>query len=136
VQVVLSFVACLALLEATIVASLRHSWGYMFSSDPEIIEIVAQVLPLIAVYICGDALGPGTLSSILRAAGTQHARFDSLLLCRWVLHTVRCCRCGIIGMVFAPAFINFFAFYAVGIPLGLCELCAPVTLAVTHHKHP
>ena len=35
---------------SAILVACRKSWGYLFNSDPEVVEIVATVLPFIALF--------------------------------------------------------------------------------------
>lgn len=46
----------------------RHRWGSLFSSEPEIIHIVAKVLPLVAAFQLWDGLS-GAMGGVLRGAG-------------------------------------------------------------------
>ncbi|GAA5863090.1 hypothetical protein JCM8547_002794 [Rhodosporidiobolus lusitaniae] len=69
---------------------LRNSWGQLFSSEPEIIDMVARVLPLVAAFQLWDGLS-GAMGGVLRGAGKP---------------TV-------------GAIINTASYYVVGIPLGL-----------------
>ncbi|KAH8917477.1 MATE efflux family protein [Atractiella rhizophila] len=68
---------------------LRNKWGYLFTGDTHVIELVASVLPLVAAFQLGDAVS-GASMGILRGMGRQN-----------------------IGAV-----INFTAYYVVGLPLG------------------
>ncbi|KAG6333588.1 hypothetical protein ID866_5504 [Astraeus odoratus] len=68
----------------------RHSWGYLFNNDPEVIQLVAAVLPLVAlVQIFDDSAA--LIAGILRARGQQ-----------------------ILG-----AILNISAFVIIGFPIGL-----------------
>ncbi|KAI9569366.1 multidrug Oligosaccharidyl-lipid polysaccharide flippase [Boletus coccyginus] len=60
----------LALLLSGFLLVFRKTWGYLFNSDPEVVALVAAVLPLVAlVHICDDC-GP-VISGILRVQGKQ-----------------------------------------------------------------
>ncbi|KAF9224731.1 MATE efflux family protein [Gyrodon lividus] len=60
----------LALFLSGILLTFRQTWGYMFNSDPEIVALVAAVLPLVAlVQVCDDSAA--VISGILRARGKQ-----------------------------------------------------------------
>ncbi|KIK96911.1 hypothetical protein PAXRUDRAFT_768490 [Paxillus rubicundulus Ve08.2h10] len=60
----------LALFLSGILLTFRKTWGYMFNSDPEIVALVAAVLPLVAlVQVCDDS--GAVISGILRARGKQ-----------------------------------------------------------------
>jgi len=74
-----------------VLVGLRWHWAAAFSDEAAVIELSARVLPLVALYVFLDALGPGALVSVLRA----------------------------MGIVKLPAAITFIAFYVVGIPCGL-----------------
>ncbi|KAI6147226.1 MATE efflux family protein [Pisolithus tinctorius] len=83
-------VLVLATLFSCTLITFRRSWGYLFNNDPEVIQLVAAVLPLLAlVQICDD--GSGVVSGILRARGEQ-----------------------VLG-----ALLNISAYYVVGLPIGL-----------------
>lgn len=47
---------------------LRNIWGTLFSSEPEIISLVAAVLPLVAAFQLWDGLS-GAMGGVLRGAG-------------------------------------------------------------------
>jgi len=74
-----------------LLCAFRWQWGPLFSTDPAVIELTAEVLPAVALYIFLDSLGPSALVSVLRG----------------------------LGLVKLPAVINFVSFYVVGIPYGL-----------------
>ncbi|KAJ2787428.1 ethionine resistance protein [Coemansia interrupta] len=65
-------------------------WGRLYSSDPEVIATVAQVMPICALFQLADALN-GVSAGVLRSLGRQSA----------------------------GAWINFPAYYIIGFPLGL-----------------
>lgn len=69
---------------------LRYRWGRLFSSEPEVVAAVAQVLPLVALFQLSDGLS-GAAGGLLRGAGKSG-----------------------IG-----AFINIIAYYVLGIPIGI-----------------
>jgi multidrug resistance protein, MATE family len=50
--------------------AVKDKWGYLFSSDPEVVDIVAGILPLAAIFQVSDALG-AVGGGILRGAGRQ-----------------------------------------------------------------
>ncbi|KAL6308843.1 mate-domain-containing protein [Sparassis latifolia] len=68
----------------------RHSWAYLFNDDPEVVALVASLLPLLALFQVVDGLG-GVTSGILRARGMQST----------------------------GAVLNFSAYYILGIPFGM-----------------
>ncbi|KAF8549550.1 mate-domain-containing protein [Imleria badia] len=68
----------------------RHKWSYLFNSDPEVVSLVASILPLIALSQIFDAT-TGINGGIFRARGKQ----------------------------IAGAVLNLSAYYIIGIPLGL-----------------
>lgn len=47
---------------------LRNVWGHLFSSDKEIIVLVANVLPIVAAFQLCDGLS-GAMGGVLRGAG-------------------------------------------------------------------
>ncbi|KAK4260749.1 hypothetical protein QN277_003827 [Acacia crassicarpa] len=82
--------ACEALLVSSIVFSCRNVLGHVFSNEPEVIEYVKDMAPLLAVSVLADSL-QGCLTGIARGSGWQR-----------------------IG-----AYVNLGAYYAIGIPLSL-----------------
>ncbi|KAG9315273.1 MATE efflux family protein [Chiua virens] len=68
----------------------RHKWSYIFNSDPEIVALVASILPLVAMFQVFDGTASIT-GGIFRARGKQ----------------------------FTGAILNLGAYYVIGIPLGL-----------------
>ncbi|KAG2342759.1 MATE efflux family protein [Suillus weaverae] len=75
---------------STMFISFRQSWAYLVNDDPEVVTLVASILPLVAMYQVFDGIGAVT-SGILRARGKQ-----------------------LVG-----AFINISAYYVIGIPFGI-----------------
>ncbi|KAL3501810.1 hypothetical protein ACH5RR_036259 [Cinchona calisaya] len=68
----------------------RHVFGYVFSSDKEVVRYVTTMAPFVCLSVFLDSL-QGTLSGVARGCGWQH-----------------------IG-----AYVNLAAFYLVGIPVAL-----------------
>ncbi|KAL8280344.1 hypothetical protein RQP46_007261 [Phenoliferia psychrophenolica] len=68
----------------------RHSWGKLFSSEDEVIQVVAGVLPLVALFQLTDGLS-GAAGGLLRGAGRATL----------------------------GALINLTSYYVVGLPIGL-----------------
>lgn len=89
--VLLAFVASIAAAAAIILLLVRNWWGYVFSDDSQIVDMIAQTMPLVSLQLVAGALGPGALSSIIRGAGVLNA----------------------------PSVINVTAFWVVGVPLGI-----------------
>ncbi|KAJ1305222.1 hypothetical protein OPQ81_000251 [Rhizoctonia solani] len=79
-----------ALTMSTIIMMFRGSWSYMFNKDREVARLVANVLPLLALFQIVDGATAVT-DGVLRATG----------------------RLGLGAMV------NITAYYCIGIPLGL-----------------
>ncbi|KIM54288.1 hypothetical protein SCLCIDRAFT_1222157 [Scleroderma citrinum Foug A] len=79
----------LAVLFSSTLMTLRHSWGYLFNDDPEVVQLVAAVLPLVALVEIFDN-GTALVGGILRASGKQ-----------------------LLG-----ATLNISAYYAIGFPIG------------------
>ncbi|GAA5877766.1 hypothetical protein JCM3774_000749 [Rhodotorula dairenensis] len=69
---------------------LRNVWGTLFSSEPEIIKLVADVLPLVAAFQLWDGLS-GAMGGVLRGAGKP-----------------------VLG-----AIINTASYYVLGLPIGI-----------------
>ncbi|KAI0945255.1 hypothetical protein AcW1_001519 [Taiwanofungus camphoratus] len=68
----------------------RKSWAHLFNDDPEVVQLVASILPLVALFQVFDGLG-GVTGGILRAVGKQ----------------------------FTGALLNLSAYYVIGIPFGI-----------------
>ncbi|BEJ17903.1 hypothetical protein CspHIS471_0701710 [Cutaneotrichosporon sp. HIS471] len=79
-----------ALFNSFICVAFRHQWGYLFNSDPEVVAMVAEVMPWMGLFQIMDGLS-GAANAIMRALA---------------LHTI-------------GAIVNFTAYYGVGIPFGL-----------------
>jgi MATE family multidrug resistance protein len=86
-----------ALLVAFVIAGLncgllfgiRHSWGWLWTTDAEVVQIVSTILPLAALFQFSDGLG-AVGGGVLRGAGLQKT----------------------------GAFINLAGYYLLGLPLG------------------
>ncbi|KAH9174752.1 MATE efflux family protein [Lactarius sanguifluus] len=75
---------------SAIFLTFRNKWGYLFNDDPSVINLVASILPLVALFQVFDGLN--TVSGgILRARGKQ----------------------------FTGALLNLSAYYVLGIPIGV-----------------
>ncbi|OCB85869.1 multidrug/Oligosaccharidyl-lipid/Polysaccharide flippase [Sanghuangporus baumii] len=68
----------------------RNKWGYLFNNDPEVISLVASILPLVALFQVVDGLS-ACIAGVLRARGKQAT----------------------------GALLNLSAYYILGIPFGL-----------------
>ncbi|BEJ02418.1 hypothetical protein CcaverHIS631_0702130 [Cutaneotrichosporon cavernicola] len=79
-----------ALFNSFICVVFRHQWGYLFNSDPEVVAMVAEVMPWMGLFQIMDGLS-GAANAIMRALA---------------LHSI-------------GAIVNFTAYYGVGIPFGL-----------------
>ncbi|RSH91040.1 hypothetical protein EHS25_010216 [Saitozyma podzolica] len=79
-----------ALVNSTLCIIFRKNWGYLFNSDPEVVAIVASIMPYIALFQIADGVA-ATAGSILRSLG---------------LHTT-------------GALINLTSYYIIGLPFGL-----------------
>ncbi|GLB43714.1 putative multidrug oligosaccharidyl-lipid polysaccharide flippase [Lyophyllum shimeji] len=83
-------VALLAsLINSTILLVSRKSWAKLFNNDPEVVNLVAAVIPIIILFQILDANSAVT-SGILRARGKQ----------------------------FVSALLNMTGYYIIGLPLG------------------
>ncbi|KAJ6501268.1 MATE efflux family protein [Mycena vulgaris] len=67
----------------------RHSWAYLFNDDPVVVDLVASILPLVALFQVFDGTSAVT-GGILRAKGKQ----------------------------MTGALLNLSAYYIIGIPFG------------------
>ncbi|KAF8150627.1 mate-domain-containing protein [Crassisporium funariophilum] len=68
----------------------RNKWAYMFNDDPDVVKLVASIMPLLGLFQVFDAIA-GVTGGILRARGKQ----------------------------FLGALLNLSAYYIFGIPLAL-----------------
>lgn len=75
---------------STIFISFRQSWAYLVNDDPEVVALVASILPLVAMYQVFDGITAVT-GGVLRAQGKQ-----------------------LVG-----ALLNISAYYGIGIPFGV-----------------
>ena len=91
----------IGLLNSVIVYVARDKWGYLFSGDPEVIRLVASVLPLVALFQCADCIC-GIANGILRGCGRQAL----------------------------SALINVTAYYVVGVPFSVLLAFGPPHLAL------
>jgi len=80
----------ISLVWSTMFMVFRSSWAHLFNDDPEVVELVASILPVVALFQVFDGLG-GVTGGILRAAGKQ----------------------------FTGALLNLSAYYVIGIPFGI-----------------
>ncbi|KAG5638933.1 hypothetical protein H0H81_008702 [Sphagnurus paluster] len=80
----------ISLITCMMYMGLRHSWARLFNDDPEVIKLVASVIPLIAFFQLMDA-NAAVGAAILRARGIQ----------------------------FTGAILNTSAYYGVGLPIGV-----------------
>ncbi|KAJ3358412.1 hypothetical protein GGF32_000432 [Allomyces javanicus] len=80
----------MAAVNCVILIALRNQWGYIFTSDPDVIALVASVLPVCAVFQFADG-ACCVLGGILRGCGKQKQ----------------------------GALINLVSYYLVGLPLAL-----------------
>ncbi|KAJ7555243.1 hypothetical protein O6H91_05G028100 [Diphasiastrum complanatum] len=74
---------------STSILLVRKVWGYIFSSEQQVVQYVARLLPFLAVSTMMDGM-QGILSGVLRGCGRQEL----------------------------GAAINFVVFYGVGVPIG------------------
>ncbi|KDN44750.1 MATE efflux family protein [Tilletiaria anomala UBC 951] len=73
--------------------SLRGSWGWLFSGDKEVVDLVADILPFVAAFQIFDSIC-GVGGGILRGSGRQHL----------------------------GAYINLVSYYLAGIPVSILLL--------------
>lgn len=89
-RVTMALAIVIAGVNSILLLCLRYRWGRLFSSEPEVIAVVADVLPLVAAFQLVDGLS-GATGGLLRGAGKS----------AW------------------GALINLLAYYAFGIPIGI-----------------
>ncbi|WFD40685.1 uncharacterized protein MJAP1_003673 [Malassezia japonica] len=99
-SLLLSF--AIGLFNSSLVYVARHKWGYLFSSDPVVVQLVATVLPILALFQCADCVC-GIAAGILRGCGRQSL----------------------------SAGINLTAYYVVGIPMSLFLAFGPAHMGLT-----
>ncbi|PPQ68446.1 hypothetical protein CVT26_006033 [Gymnopilus dilepis] len=87
-SIVMAFM--IALFSSTMFMVFRNQWAYIFNNDPEVVALVADILPLVALFQVFDGIA-GVTGGILRAEGKQ----------------------------FLGALLNLSAYYIFGIPLGI-----------------
>jgi MATE family multidrug resistance protein len=59
VRVALCLAVCYGIGNACIIMSVRHVWGRVFTSDPEVLALVERWLPLLVMYSAWDAMQVG-----------------------------------------------------------------------------
>ncbi|EMD31953.1 hypothetical protein CERSUDRAFT_59308 [Gelatoporia subvermispora B] len=89
-QVSIVMALVIGLVWSTMFMVFRNSWAYLFNNDPDVVTLVASILPLVALFQVFDGLA-AIASGILRARGKQ----------------------------FTGALLNLSAYYVIGIPFGL-----------------
>ncbi|KAI9592465.1 mate-domain-containing protein [Syncephalis fuscata] len=82
--------ACVATFNTLLLLIFKGQWGLLFNNDPEVVELVSKVLPIVALFQIGDVFG-GICGGVLRGAGQQHF----------------------------GAYLTLFGYYAICFPLGL-----------------
>jgi MATE family multidrug resistance protein len=70
-QVLVALVGGIACVVAVSLVSLRSVWGRLFTDDKDIVKMLAELLPFLAAFVIGDALGASSLAYILRGAGAS-----------------------------------------------------------------
>ncbi|KAG2359531.1 mate-domain-containing protein [Suillus spraguei] len=86
----IALAVAISVMWSTMFISFRKSWAYIVNDDPEVVTLVASILPLVAMYQVFDGIAAVT-AGILRAQGKQ-----------------------LVG-----ALLNISAYYAIGIPFGV-----------------
>ncbi|WWC70853.1 uncharacterized protein I206_104805 [Kwoniella pini CBS 10737] len=79
-----------AVINSSICVIFRKNWGYLFNNDSEVVELVAEIMPYIALFQLSDGI-VSTAGAVLRSLG---------------LHTT-------------GALINLTSYYIIGLPFGL-----------------
>lgn len=86
----LQLAGVIGVLNSMLLFVVRNHWGHLFSSDADVIALVASVMPIMALFQCADCVC-GIAAGILRGCGRQ-------------------------GL---GAAINVSAYYVIGIPTSL-----------------
>ncbi|OCF54823.1 MATE family multidrug resistance protein [Kwoniella mangroviensis CBS 10435] len=79
-----------AIINSSICVIFRKNWGYLFNNDAEVVSLVAEIMPYIALFQLSDGI-VSTAGAVLRSLG---------------LHTT-------------GALINLTSYYVIGLPFGL-----------------
>lgn len=66
IAILLAF--AISILNSVVLLAARKDWGRLFSSEPEIIEIVADILPLVTIFQIADGVN-ACMGGLLRGAG-------------------------------------------------------------------
>ncbi|EEB06105.1 MatE family transporter [Schizosaccharomyces japonicus yFS275] len=88
-QVALTIAFAVGVINCVVLLLLRNKWGYLFNSEPDVVSLVAQVIPLTAIMNIGDNT-QCVAGGLLRGQGRQR-----------------------IGGI-----VNFIAYYAFSLPLS------------------
>ncbi|KAG0164845.1 hypothetical protein DFQ28_009547 [Apophysomyces sp. BC1034] len=88
--VAMLFAVCLGLLNSCFFITTRSFFGFLFTSDVNVVERVAKILPLCALFQVADGLA-GVCGGVIRGLGRQKV----------------------------AAYINLVAYYIIAIPFGL-----------------
>lgn len=75
---------CVGVLNVTILATLRYQLAYLFTDDPDVIDLVASVLPVCAVMQFVDCLA-AISHGLLRGTGKQEFGGYANLVCYYVV---------------------------------------------------
>ncbi|XP_059511335.1 multidrug and toxin extrusion protein 1-like isoform X2 [Stegostoma tigrinum] len=95
VKVAMYCIGAFCLVNAAILGAIKDVVGYIFISDKEIVELVAEIIPFCAAFHLFDAMA-GVSSGVLRGAGKQ--------------------KLGAIG--------NLVGYYLIGFPIGIALMFA------------
>ncbi|XP_072446050.1 multidrug and toxin extrusion protein 1-like [Chiloscyllium punctatum] len=94
-KIALLCIVCIALINSMILGAIRTVVGHVFTSDKEIVQLVAEVIPLSATFHLFDSIS-GVCAGVLRGAGKQ--------------------KLGAIG--------NLIGYYLIGFPIGVSLMFA------------
>ncbi|KAF4618732.1 hypothetical protein D9613_010160 [Agrocybe pediades] len=97
---------------STIFFVFRKKWAYIFNYDPEVVALVASIMPIVALFQVFDGMA-GVTGGILRARGLQF--LGALFNLRFVSHIVILATANELTAI-TPLYS---AYYMLGIPLGL-----------------
>jgi multidrug resistance protein, MATE family len=62
----------------------RNRWAYLFNDDPEVVKLVAAVMPLCAIFQLFDAIA-SVEGGILRGQGRQHLGGVANVIVYWFI---------------------------------------------------
>ncbi|KAF7732021.1 hypothetical protein EC973_007126 [Apophysomyces ossiformis] len=70
-QAALMTAAVVAIINSSTLFLCRHQWAFLFTSDKAVASVVADILPLVAIFVLADNIA-GVADGILNGQGRQH----------------------------------------------------------------